>query len=112
MQHCEQLEGAQEFVDATAIKVKKLNKTTRGFYGQVVVKVPIDEKYDLEANAFVKQGGEYRLMPFKLRRTNLCKAAKDDIYFYPDFAVAANFPLPFECPLPAVCLFKNSLRSE
>ncbi|KAL7026592.1 hypothetical protein ACKWTF_005093 [Chironomus riparius] len=52
-------------------------------------------------NFYKKAGNEYRLTPFKVARTNLCKGMAEDEYFYPAFHTFTNFP-----PVKT-CAFKN-----
>lgn len=91
-------------MDGSGIKVKKLNRTTRGLVGNITYHVPLDDSYFVEAHFYKKQGGEYRLMPYKVPPTGFCKAVKNDIYFYPDLAKFSNYPMPFPCPFTPVSI--------
>jgi hypothetical protein len=66
--------------------------------------VALDNTYSAEIEAFVKQGGEYRMLPYKKSKRGVCDFYKDDTYFYPDLAAATDFPFPFECPVANVRL--------
>lgn len=60
----------------------------------------------VETAAFVKQGGEYRLMPYRITPNPLCKFCAEDKYVYPDLAKGSDFPedIESECPLQPVSL--------
>lgn len=89
-------------MDWTNLKVKKLNKTTRGLVGNVTVHKPLDKSYLVEIAFFLKQGGEYRKSPYKLAKRSIYDFLKDDEYFYPDMAKVSNFPYPAVDPFPKV----------
>jgi hypothetical protein len=67
----EQLECDLNVVDASAMKIRKVNKT-RSIIGNMVVNVELGNDVMLEGAAYKKQGNEYRLMPFKLSPQPLC----------------------------------------
>lgn len=50
---------------------------------------------------YKKQGGEYRLMPFKSPARNFCDFLNDDLFFYKSFSEVTDFPYPLACPLKA-----------
>jgi hypothetical protein len=93
----------QELWDWTGIKVRKIPGTkTRGLYGHIVNRGRIDNTFKFLCKLHVKQGGEYRLMPFKLMPQSICDAANNEKHFIPDFVKVSNFTQPIECPLPEV----------
>lgn len=49
--------------------------------------------------AYKKQGGEYRLMPYKIKKP-LCEFLEEDKYFYDDFCANSTMINPFPCPYP------------
>lgn len=103
MTRCEQLEGDREnFLDASGVKVKKINKTVRALVGDIRVHVPLDDTYMAEAFSYKKQGGEYRLLPYKLPASGVCSIINNDNMFYPELVQASDFPMPFPCPGPTV----------
>lgn len=59
---------------------------------------------------YTKQGGEYRLQPYKLPATGFCDAFNKDPYFFPEFAKVSNLTLPIPCPFPQVCIVILSLN--
>lgn len=104
MQHSEQLEGDKEkFIDFSSLKVKKLNQTFRALDGKVTYHIQLDNSFDLEGKFYKKQGGEYRILPYRLPRLGFCAFIKDK-FFYPDLAAVSDLPLPAPCPFTAVKL--------
>lgn len=92
--------------DFTSLKVRKFNKTSRVIRGNIIVKT-LDFGNQLQATAlfFRKQGGEYRLMPYKVFPKKLCNYFNDDIFFYDDLTRHSNIPeKPVPCPFDIVRL--------
>lgn len=90
LDHCLQLEGDREnFMDWSTIKVRKLNKTHHGLIGNLTHRVPLDNSYEGQLTIFIKQGGEYRKLPYRLPKKNYCDYIKDDTYFYPELAASS-----------------------
>lgn len=65
---------------------------------------PIDDSFLLDVTVFVKQGGAYRIMPYKPPKSGFCSFIRDDKYVYPDLVTVSDFPDPFLCPFPSVKL--------
>jgi len=82
------------------LKVRKINKT-RTLVGDVLIKSPLGDDVTIETAVYVKQGGEYRLMPYRLPPVPFCSFAAKDTYMYPDLAKNSDFPedIAAECPL-------------
>lgn len=99
---CKQTIFDPDYVDARDIKVKKMNRTTRGVFGNLISFVPLDDSYAIDINVFIKQGGQYKKIPFKPPTKTLCKFLMEDEYFYEELAAVSNYPFPFKCPLPIV----------
>lgn len=111
LRNCEQTKGDSSIIDFTDLKVVKLNRT-RGISGKAIYHVPLDESFLGESIIAIKQGGEYRLLPFHLEKQALCRAIGKS-YAYPDLVAASDFPNPAQCPFPNVKLsFKNLNSSE
>lgn len=72
LKECKQLANDPNAIDLSGIKVRKINKTSRGFFGTAFVNSPFDETYELFVDMYKKQGGEYRLLPYKVKK-NLCE---------------------------------------
>lgn len=89
-------------MDWTNVKVKKLNKTTRVFDGTAIMHIPIDDSIEVEGRLYMKQGGEYRLLPYKSSKTGACSFTQADKFFYEDVTKSSDFEFPFPCPLPNV----------
>ncbi|CAG9801676.1 unnamed protein product [Chironomus riparius] len=84
------------------IKVVRFNRTTLVSNGSF--ELNFDGSFaEAEGlcNFYKKAGNEYRLTPYKVARTNLCKGMAEDEYFYPAFHTFTNFP-----PVKT-CAFKN-----
>lgn len=110
VQTCEQNGGNKSLIDYSGLKVRKV-KGVRKLFGDVIYHISMDNTIGVEGYAYIKQGGEYRRLPFKIPRKQFCKFFYEEIYFYPEFAKASDFPPPetATCPLPNVrnifCLF-------
>lgn len=76
--------------------------TTRGIFGTIIYHVADDDSFLLESIIYIKQGGEYRRMPFKLAKKGCCSAIQDDEIIYPDLVAVSDFPKQFPCPFPSV----------
>jgi hypothetical protein len=102
-----QIEGTG-LADFTSFKIKKLNKTTRGIFGTIVVPVAdyFDNNLQVGVRLLKKQGGEYRQMPFKLPPKNLCDFFNEDDFFMPDVVAASDVPSPLPCPAEVVKILK------
>lgn len=101
LQYCEQLKG-QDLIDWTNFKVKKLNKTARGLDGAIIFHIPLDDSIEVEGRLYMKQGGEYRLLPYKSSKDRACSFTQADEYFYPEITKVSDLEFPFPCPLPNV----------
>lgn len=90
-------------IDWTNFKVRKVNKTARGLFGTAMHNIAIDNTYKAEVLISVKQGGEYRSMPYRLPKKGFCDFIEGETYFYPDIAKVSDFPKPLNCPMRKVC---------
>ena len=79
----------------------------RGIFGPVKLHGYIDNSFALRIEMYIKQGGEYRLMPFKIQNDHICDAYNGDSFFMPKIAEASNFTLPLPCPMSNV---RNTLN--
>jgi Protein of unknown function (DUF1091) len=70
-----------------------------------------DNTKQVEAKMWKKQGGEYRLLPFKLPAKNLCDFLNQDTIVIPDMVKVSNIPSPMPCPVPQVKSLINNLTS-
>lgn len=94
----------------TGMKIRKVNKTHRGVTGDIVMLVSdVDNEMLVEARLAQKQGGEYRLLPYKLPQKKLCSFFDEDTIFFPEFTKASNISLPFPCPVPKVTIAVHAL---
>lgn len=90
--------------DYTTLKVRKTNGT-RKLIGNITVNQPIDNTFDMEVTAFVKQGGEYRQMPYKLVKKPFCDFVREDTMFYEEACNYSDFVYPPQCPFEVVSCF-------
>lgn len=102
---CEQINDDYSVFDFRGLKVKRINKTTRGLFGTAIYNVPMDNSYIFQGTASIKRGGQYKELPFRPPSKGFCKFIKDDSTFYPELATVSNFPFPMPCPLQNVRKF-------
>lgn len=98
--HLEQLDEPT-FIDFTGLKLRKVGKQ-RSLVGNTTHHIALDNSCIAGISLLIKQGGEYRLLPYKLAKKGVCDFVQDDTIFYPSFSAASTYPSPFPCPLPAV----------
>jgi hypothetical protein len=91
------------YLDYTKLKIRKINKT-RMIVGEMTVNREIDNTFLGQASIYVKQGNEYRLMPYRLPPKGFCDTHNEDIYFFPQVVEASDWTLPLPCP-PAIVLY-------
>lgn len=62
--------------------------------------------------AFQKQGGEYRILPYRFEKKPFCKFWEEDIYIYEDLSAMSDFPknIKDNCPMPPVNFKFNSVN--
>lgn len=89
------------YADYSGLKVRKHNGT-RKMYGNVTFKVPIDNTFTREMVSFIKQGGEYRLLPYKFPSMPFCAFLQNDVFFYEEVCNYTDFIYPAPCPFEAV----------
>lgn len=65
------------FFDWSGLKVRKIQKI-RSIVGEIDFFVPIGNDIMFSGLAYKKQGGEYRLMPYKVQPTPFCDFIKKD----------------------------------
>ena len=87
-----------KFGDWSKLKTKKINKT-RKLVGPLIYHIDVDNSYLIESSVFRKQGGEYRLTPFKYPKKGFCDLIATDKYFFDDLAKNSNFSDPIRCPV-------------
>jgi Protein of unknown function (DUF1091) len=87
------------------LKVKRIKKQ-RLVFGNFTCLKPFDNDVIFELTAYKKQGGEYRLMPYKIRKP-ICDLAREDTYFYKDICNSSTFEMPPPCPFPAKTFYVN-----
>jgi hypothetical protein len=94
------------FFDWSKLKVSRIKGTkTRALFGPMTARGAIDNSFTFMGNMYKKQGGEYRLQPFKLPPQSFCDALNNDPYFMPEIAKVSNLTLPIPCPLNATSYY-------
>ena len=83
--------------------MRKINKT-RSIVGEAIFIQAMGNEIMLQGNGYVKQGGEYRKMPYRMAKTPMCQFFQDDHYVYPKLAASSDFPedLKANCPFKKV----------
>lgn len=84
MQRIEQLDGF-EYFDYRDLRIRKKGKT-QAIYGNMTAHVSVDNSAAVQTKVFIKQGGEYRLMPYKIPSKGICDWHNEDKLFYPELA--------------------------
>lgn len=87
-----------EIMRIEQIIIRKHNGTRKA-YGNYLVKEPIGNDFLTTIKAYKKQGGEYRLMPYKISTKPFCDFMNEDKYMIPEFFSFVNISLPMPCPL-------------
>ena len=86
------------FVDWTKLKTRRVNKT-RQIVGSLMYHTEVDNSYLIETALFQKQGGEYRLTPYKMPKKRFCDFLAADEFFVDDLVKHSNFSDPITCPI-------------
>jgi hypothetical protein len=108
MRDFKQVFGA-EIADMSGIRIRKVNKTHRGAVGTIKVQLAdIDNEMLVGVRLYAKQGGEYRLLPYKLQPKKLCDFFNEDTIFFPELVKYSDVPKPFPCPVVQVRMFGSS----
>lgn len=89
-----------KYVDYSGLYVKKVNKTKK-LFGNTTYHIDLDNTFFIGATVYMKQGGEYRLMPFKLKKKEICDFYNEDKFFYDEMCKFSDWEIPFKCPQPA-----------
>ncbi len=71
----------------------------------------IEIEFQIEVLLYKLQGNEFRLTPFKLKRTDLCATIANDVYLWPNF-LKQNPDFPKTCPIPKVLYWLNFIEFE
>lgn len=66
-----------KFSDFSKLKVKKQNRT-RALVGEYTFKIPFGDEIMMEGKFYKKQGGEYRLLPYRSALKPYCQANIED----------------------------------
>lgn len=90
----------QWLITHSNLKIRE-EEGVRKLFGTAVIHISIGNNYDVEGFSYIKQGGEYGQLPFKIPKKKFCDFFFEDIFFYPDFQKVSDFPPPnFDfCPL-------------
>lgn len=66
------------------------------------ISFPVDNSFLNEYILIVKQGGEYRMLPFKMPQQGVCDSFTKVSEFYQEMADGSDLPSSFQCPILAV----------
>lgn len=77
LDHMEIIEQNTSLIDFSQLKVRKIKKI-RSLIGEIKLHIPIGNDIMFELKAYKKQGGEYRLMPYKLQPSPFCDFLAQD----------------------------------
>lgn len=102
-QRSEQI-SSTDTADFTELKIKKLNKTVRGFRGTILQQITLDNSYEISGSFLIKQGGEYRKLPYNVPTKGFCDAINKNKMFADAVAENSDLELPMPCPAPPVIL--------
>jgi hypothetical protein len=102
IKHVEQVSNAT-YLDYKGLKIRK-HEGVRKIFGNVTHHIEMDNSYVALIDLFIKQGGEYRLLPYKLKKSPLCDFYRDDTFFYEEMTKMISYPFPFVCPFKTVSL--------
>jgi len=94
------------YIDMTGLKVRRENKT-RKIFGKIIYHSAFDNSHVVEMAAFKKQGGEYRLLPYKLAPQNFCDFFNTPSFkpYFDELTETTDFPYPLPCPFGNVSRF-------
>ena len=81
-------------------KIRKLNRTTQTFSGNLTLLKVIDNSYVLHISLYQYQGNEFRKTPYKIMKP-VCDHYNEDEFFAEDFRKASP-TFPPVCPLDKV----------
>jgi hypothetical protein len=91
-----------EYVDASKVTIRKANGTRRVF-GFLKITKTLEEDFWIEFNLYVKRGGQYQLMPYKVRPQSFCEFVEQDTYdFNKQVRESSNMTPSLNCPLAPV----------
>lgn len=97
-------------MDFSNFKVRKVNGE-RKIFADITAAGEVNNNFTVEVQFYKKQGGEYRLMPFKLSPKPYCDFLYEHMDFYEEILETSNFQQkPNVCPVSKVniSLNKNS----
>lgn len=77
--------------------------------GPIIINGPLDNSFQVHMIGFKKQGGEYKLMPYKLPPQGFCDVINNDPFNLPQEVEVSNLTLPIPCPILEVILIYDEL---
>jgi hypothetical protein len=80
-------------------------------YGPWTIHGLVDDSFKVKGTFYLKQGGEYRLMPFTVPESDVCSAINNDQFAIPQIVEHSNFTLPVECPISNVSNLPNHYQN-
>lgn len=85
------------YVDITNWRIRRVGNE-RKIFGTQINKIPLGNDVTFELTASMKTGAGYFMLPYKLSKP-ICDLLANDTYFYPEWAAASDFEVPFTCPV-------------
>lgn len=96
--------GDPDYIDCYA-KIKRVQKQ-RLLFGNITFLALLDDNFTVEIIGYVKQGGQYRLMPYKIVKP-FCSAYNEDPFFMDDMRASSTLPPKNVCPFPLGTYYIN-----
>jgi hypothetical protein len=93
-------ESDPNFMNCNNLKVQRVDRS-RLLFGNLTYLVSMDDSYTMRVNSLVKQGGEYRYLPYKSEGT-VCRNLGWGPAGYKELTQHSTFPYPLPCPIPSV----------
>lgn len=92
-------------LDTSSLKVRKVNRT-RSVIGEFILYEQFGDETELEVNCFVKQGGGYNELPYKLPKSSLCPVLRSKEPCYQRIVKASDLPEDIRTQCVFVVIFK------
>jgi len=101
-----------KYIDLSTMKIKRINKNSgKVIVGSLIFDRDMDETLRVSVELYKKQGGEYRILPFKANVT-CCSVVSAENEFYAQFGKCHGMPM--KCPIPAgnyTCVKGNTMEN-
>ncbi|CAO1364467.1 unnamed protein product [Diamesa tonsa] len=88
------------FIDASGLKVRKVNRTQHVISGPFYVNVPIGNEYTYITYSYKKGGNEFKKLPYKFGPLPFCQYVDEEKLFFEAIRAASDLPPKGTCPWP------------